>query len=930
MAGSPVVPAVGLIGRRSEMRALDELLGAIRSGQSRVLVVSGEPGVGKTALLEALVERATDCRVLHAGGVQAEMELAFAGLHQLLTPIIDRLDVLPQPQHQALQTAFGLSGAAKSDRFFIGLAALTLLSAVADEQPVICLVDDEQWLDSASTQVLAFVARRLGAESVGLIFAARAPSDELSGLPELKVDGLAVQEAHALLDSVLTGPVDPHVREQIVTETRGNPLALLELTRGVTPAQLAGGFTLPGVMPLSGRIEASFRRRLEVLPTAALRFVQLAAADPVGDPSLLWNAASRLGLDAEAAVPAIEAGLLQVGTRVQFRHPLVRSAAYRSASLPDRQSVHRALADATDPGVDPDRRAWHRAQAAVGPDEGVAEELENSADRAQSRGGLAAAAAFLERAAALTPDPARRAGRMLAAAKAKRDAGALDAALGLLVATEGMPLDDMQTAQAQYLRGEIAFDQLRVRDAARHLQSAAALLAPLSAGLTREVRLQALDATMWLADLDGPGGMRETAAAARADPQSVEPPRAVDVLLDALAALYSDGYPAGAPMLARAIRLILADGTREDARLWLPLARSKVTAALAAELWDADAWHELALGLTHFARRTGAPVYLQFALQYLAWTYLLRGEFAAAALVVDEGRLVADATGNPPLIFMDMLMAAWRGDERPASELIQVTVASATESGLRKVADFANYARSVLYNGLGRHNEAVVAARRVFESDHVGFSAFVIPELAEAASRTGDDDLVGTAMKYVSDRIRVNSTPWLSGIHARLRGLLANGQEAECYYRESLIHLGRTNVAAELARGHLLYGEWLRRENRRVEARSALRTADEMFTAMGADGFAERARRELLATGETVRKRKTATDAELTPQELQVARLAREGLTNPEIGVQLFISPRTVQYHLRKVFSKLGIRSRAELSHVLSPDQMGTQHRDQD
>ncbi|WP_101949735.1 LuxR family transcriptional regulator [Mycobacterium sp. 3519A] len=930
MAGSLGVPAVGLIGRRSEMRALGELLGAIRSGQSQVLVVSGEPGVGKTVLLEALVEQATGCLVLHAGGVQAEMELAFAGLHQLLAPITGRLDVLPQPQREALETTFGLSAAAKSDRFFIGLAALTLLSTAADEQPIICVVDDEQWLDSASKQVMAFVARRLGAESVGLVFASRTPSDELSGLPELKVDGLAVEEARVLLDSVLTAPVDPHVRDQIVTETRGNPLALLELTRGVTPAELAGGFTLPGLIPLSGRIEASFRRRLELLPEAAVRFVQLAAADPVGDPSLLWSAASLLGVDADAALPALDAGLLEVGTRVQFRHPLVRSAAYRSASLSDRQAIHRALAEATDSRVDPDRRAWHRAQASVGPDEAVAEELESSADRAQSRGGLAAAAAFLERAAALTPEPARRGGRTLAAAKAKRDAGALDAALGLLVATDGVPLDDMQLAQAQYLRGEIAFDQLRVRDAARYLQSAAALFAPLSPELTREVRLQALDATMWLADLDGPGGMRETAAAARASPPSIQPPRTVDVLLDALATLYTDGYQAGAPMLAHAIRLILADDARDDAGLWLPLARSKVTAALAAELWDAEAWHELALGLVHFARRTGAPVYLQFALQYLAWTYLLRGEFATAGLVIDEGRLVADATGNPPLTFIDMLMAAWRGHEQSASELIRATEASATESGLCKVADFAEYARSVLYNGLGRHEEALVAARRVFDSDHVGFSAFVIPELSEAASRTGDVDVITVALTYVSDRIRVNSTAWLSGIQSRLRALLANGRAAERYYRESLAQLGQTNVAAELARGHLLYGEWLRRENRRVEARTALHTADEMFTAMGVDGFAERARRELLATGETARKRKTTAHDELTPQELQVARLARDGLTNPEIGVQLFISPRTVQYHLRKVFSKLGIRSRAELTHVLSPSQVETRNRHHD
>jgi len=419
-----------LLGRRSECEVLDRLLGAVRAGESRALVVRGDPGVGKTALLEYLVEHALGCRVAWAAGVQSEMELAFAGLHQLLAPMLDRLDRLPGPQRAALATAFGLGPGSAPDRFLVGLAVLGLLAEVAEERPLVCVVDDEQWLDRASAQVLGFVARRLVAESVGLVVAARVPSEELVGLPELVVEGLGEADARALLEGVVTGPLDPRVRDQLVSEARGNPLALLELPRGLPPAELAGGFALPGALPTWGRIEASFRRRVEALPAESRRLLQLAAADPVGDPVLVWRAAERLGIGAQAATPAADAGLLEVGAWVRFRHPLVRSAAYRSASLQQRQEVHRALAEVTDPELDPDRRAWHRAQATPGPDEQVAAELERSAGRAQARGGLAAAAAFLERAAMLTPDPARRARRLLAAAGAKRDAGALEAGAG--------------------------------------------------------------------------------------------------------------------------------------------------------------------------------------------------------------------------------------------------------------------------------------------------------------------------------------------------------------------------------------------------------------------------------------------------------------------------------------------------------------------
>ncbi len=478
--------------------------------------------------------------------------------------------------------------------------------------------------------------------------------------------------------------------------------------------------------------------------------------------------------------------------------------------------MHRALAEVTDPEVDPDRRAWHRAQAAPGPDEDVAEELERSAGRAQARGGLAAAAAFLERAAMLTPEPARRAQRLLAAARAKRDAGALDAALGLLVAVEAGPLDALRTAEVEHLRGQIALEQQRGSDAARLLLSAARRLEPLNADLARETHLEALVAAMWAGDLDSPGGVLEAAEAARAAPPGPDPPRAVDVLLDAFAMRLTEGYAAAAPTLTRALELVLAldVGTDEVGR-WLWLAGARASAIVALELWDAESWHALAARQAQFARDTGALVHLQFALNFLAWTHLLAGELTTAALMIEEDRLIAEATGNPPVAYTEMMLAAWRGQEAQASELIEATLQEATARGLGRLVDFATYASSVLYNGLGRHDAARDAAWRAFERDQVGYGPFVVPELAEAASRTGDVALVRAALEWLSERTRVTPTEWALGIEARVRALLSEGDVAESLYRESIERLGRTRVRVELARAHLLYGEWLRRENRR-------------------------------------------------------------------------------------------------------------------
>jgi len=907
-----------LLGRAGERQLLDRLLANVRGGQSAVLVIGGEAGVGKTALLHYCARQAAGFRVAKLAGVESEMELPFAAVHQLCAPMLGHLDALPEPQRNALCVALGMASGDAPDRFLVGLAVLSLLSAVAEERPLLCFVDDAQWLDAASGQVLGFVARRLLAESVAMVFAVREPSHEreLASLPQLTVDGLPEPDARALLATVILGRLDERVRDRIVAETRGNPLALLELARGPIATQLPGGSGLVAPQALSGRIEESFLERLEGVPEEARLLLLVAAAEPVGDPLLVWRAAERLGVGLwEAAADATE-GLLAIDERVVFRHPLVRSAVYRSASLQERRAVHLALAEATDAEADPDRRAWHLAQASMAPDEVVATELERSAARAQARGGLGAAAAFLERAATLSPDPSRRAARLLAAASAKRDAGALDAALRLLGAIDTDALDELARARVEILRGQIAFDQRRLRDAARLLAGAARRLEPVATSLARKTHLEALGAAMWEGDRDGPDGVRTIAEAALRAPPAPGSPAASDALLDACALRLTQGHQAAAPSLRRALELVLAPRAATDDHghwLWFAVTGNAVT--IAQELWDAGAWRALAVRHEQFARDTGALVQLQFALNMLAWLDVVDGELPRSARQLEEDRLIAEATGNAPIGYTEMLVAAWRGQEGRATERIEATLQEAPARG--RVACFAAYAGAVLHNGLGRHAEALDAARSAFEPDHLGYGPFVVPELAEAAARTGDLVLLRSLLEWLTERTRVTRSEWSLGVEARVRALLSEGETADLAYREAIDRLGRTRLRPELARSHLLYGEWLRREGRRTAAREQLRTAHAMLVAIGLDAFAERARRELVATGGRVRRRTIETRDELTPQEQQIAGLARVGLSNPEIGARLFLSPRTVEWHLKKVFTKLGISSRRGLYDAL-------------
>lgn len=915
-----------LRGRRGECTTLERLASAARSGQSQVLVLRGEAGIGKTALLDFVSQRASGFRTARVAGVESEMELAYAALQQLCVPLLDCIDRIPDPQRCALDISFGRSAGPAPDRFLVGLAVLSLIGVATENQPLIFLVDDAQWVDRVSAQTLAFVARRLIAEPMAMIFAARdeaRASDDLAGLPELTVRGLPARDARALLDSAILGRLDDQVCDRIVAETRGNPLALLELPRGLTAAELAGGFERPDIRPLAGQIEQSFLRRIRSLSNHAQQLLVTAAAEPVGDAALLMRAAEQLGLPRDAAAGAEAAGLIDVGTRVRFRHPLVRSAAYRTADPRERRRAHQALAEATDRDTDPDRRAWHLAIAASGPDESVAAQLERSADRAQARGGVAAAAAFLERAAQLTSDPKRRGRRALAAAQAKRDVAAFDAAEELLTIAESAVLDELLQARVTRLRAQIAFARSRsgnadaptVSDSAVGLLDAARRLETLDDAQSRETYLEAVGAALFGGRLCPHGGIAMTAAAARGAPPGPTPGRPVDLLLDGIAIRATNGHAASLPTLREALTRIRAEAERGEETImgWFWQAFPIVQESATHEVWDDDVWHELATHAVRLARDAGALAVLPLALVYRAGVHVQAGEFTAASALIEEAEAITAATGYAPVKYHSVLLAALRGVEADATNLIETAVADGIARGEGRVVGLTSYATAVLCNGLGRYEDAFTAARQGCDDEDLGLYGWCLVELVEAGARSGRRQAALGALGELEERALNSGTDWATGVLARSWALLADDRTAESCYREAIEKLGRTRIVVHLARAHLVYGEWLRRCNRRVDARAQLHTAHEMFARMGADAFAERARRELLVTGQKVSKRAAVSGAELTAQEAQIARLAGEGLTNPEIAAQLFISTHTVEWHLRKVFAKLGITSRRQL-----------------
>jgi DNA-binding CsgD family transcriptional regulator len=904
---------MSLLGRADECAVLDGLIDDVRQGVSRSLVLRGEAGIGKTALLKYLVESASDLTVDRAVGVESEMELAFASLHQLCGPMLDRLERLPEPQRHALEIVFGLSAGAAPDRFLVGLAVLSLFSEVADERPLLCVVDDAQWLDQASALTLAFVARRLLAEPVGIVFAAREPVQQLQHLSELEVHGLRDGDARALLSSVVRFQLDAQVRDRIVAETRGNPLALLELPRGLA-TQLAGGFGLLGAQDLSGHIQESFVRQLQALSDGARRLLLLAAAEPVGDPLLLWRAAERLGIAPIAAQEAEAQGLLAIGERVRFRHPLARSAAYRAAALPERRTAHRALAEATNPHTDRDRRAWHLAAAAAGPDEQVAVELESSAGRAQARGGLAAAAALLQRAVAVTGDPSRRVGRALAAAEASLQAGAFDVAQKLLVTAEAGPLDELHRAQVELLHGQMALLSTFGSEALPLLLKAARRLERLDANLARDTYLEAWGAALIAGRLSSGGGLLDVSRAARSAPRPDGAPRPSDLLLDSLATVVTDGRAAAAVLLEQATTTFAEEQFPGEASLrwgWLSVVPTYA-------LWDEDSTYAICGRQIDALRNAGGIARLPLHLATFVLLAVRCGDFASAEEAIAEADALSKATGTRVTSHSAMTLAAFRGREAEARASIASMREEASALGRGVAVELTEWLFALLCNGLGRYQE-VTAARDATKGspEELFVSTWTAIELLEAATRSHNSEVARIALERVVAATAFAGTESARGILARCRALVNEGEIAERLYQEAIKRLGRTRLRPELARAHLLYGEWLRRGKRRIDARAQLRAAHDQFTSIGMEAFAERARGELQATGETVRKRTVETRDDLTAQERQIARLARDGLSNPEIGARLFLSPRTVEWHLRKVFAKLEIHSRHELSSAL-------------
>ena len=901
-----------LLGRASEREALEELLDAVRNGQSRALTLRGEPGVGKTALLEHVVGAASDFRITRAFGVEAEMELPFAALQGLCAPILDRLDRLPEPQRAAMGSAFGLSSGPPPEQRLVGLAALSLLADASRDLPLLCVIDDAQWLDRASAQALAFLARRLLADRVAVLFATRGPSQELAALSELSLQGLDGDAASALLATVIAGPLDERVRNRIVTETHGNPLALLELPRGRTPAELALGFGVSASVPLTGRIEAHYRQRILELPDETQLLLLIAALAPLGESETVRRASDRLEVSAGAAQPAVTSGLLEAN--LEFHHPLVRSAVSRAAPAEQRRQVHLALAEVTDATADPDHRAWHRAQAAAGPDEDVAEQLERAAGRAQQRGGRAAAAALLERSAELTPQPQRRALRSLLAAHAQLMAGASDRAQALLDQALPNLTDTPLAAQAMRMQGVIRFSDGRGGETPSLLFQAAMGLKSTDPQLAREVLMEAFEAAMWAGRLTSGTTALAVARAARGFPAPDGNKHVGNLLLSAYSARLTQGYASAVEGWRRAIAAHideLGPQLKWDGLVW----------NATGELLDYEAHYATARTWARVSRAQGALATLPGALNAQAWCEVLAGRIEAAEALVAEAEEIASATGAPATPgaseILKLGILCWRGDERKARPLAESVAAEALARGQGLGMTIVEYMLTILELGLGRYEEARVYALRVFAEDVLWFGSAALADAVEAAVRAGDKDAARAALTRLSERASASRTPWGLGLLARAQALLASDEAAEPLLRESLDHLGRSGLATELARTHLLYGEWLRRVRRRRDARVHLRAAHQLFEAMGAGAFAHRARVELLATGEHARVRAPDTRDQLTPQEQQIARLAAEGESNAQIAAQLFISPHTVAYHLHKVFGKLNVTSRNQLSRAL-------------
>jgi DNA-binding CsgD family transcriptional regulator len=905
-----------LIGRSEETAQLNALLQQVRGGLGGAVVLRGEAGIGKTALLNALVDAAGDLSAVRLEGVESEMQLGYAALHRLVRPYLYRLEHLPEPQRDALESAFGLTSLAPADRFMVGLAALSLLGDVAKDEPLLIVVDDAQWLDRESVAALVFVARRLHADGVALVFAVRESLEigaVFQGVPELRINGLDEESARHLLTATVAAPVSYQVAGRIIAVTRGNPLALVELSSELTSDHLIEHAPLPDPLPIGELIEARFLRQVRQLPDETQTILLVAAADPVGDPDTLWRAAEALGLSAAAVAPASDSGLLVLEPRVEFRHPLVRSAVYGGATAADRRRVHHALAAVMDVERDPDRRALHMAAGALGPDEDLAAALEQSAAQARARGGYIAESSFLVRAASLTPDRQRKADRLLLAAHAAFLAGNAGYSESLLEEARPHLGGPFERAQAQRLDGRLRQPLGQSRLAPSLLLGAARAFGPIDRVLSHHSLIEAFVACG--ASLQFTEGTTEPEIAQTAleslSAQSTLTTKA-DLLLKGVALRHAGTYADAVPAMREAVRAY-ATMSFEELTRWTALG-----APLANELWDEGGLRSTLERLAGAARALGALSALQVVLIGLAAIEVRAGLFMAARERYSELQDVSLAIGDyvEHYALFDVDLLSWQGDEQAPSKAAQL-VEFGTAFRAAATIHYANLSLSIFDLAEGRYEKALAAAQSVVDADAMGYSCQALPTVVEAAMRCNDREAATGALACLTEQAIASGTSWGLGLVARCRALVADGSSAEALYEEALDHLGKTSWRTEVARTHLLFGEWLRRQRRRTEAREQLRRAYEMFDTMGARAFSERARVELLATGERARTRRVETAHDLTSRELQIARLAAQRATSREIAGQLFISANTVDYHLRKVFQKLGVNSRRDLSGVL-------------
>jgi DNA-binding CsgD family transcriptional regulator len=905
--------ATELIGRHVEQRALAALVAAARGGRGGAVVLRGAAGVGKTALLDTLTSTADGMTVLRVSGAETGFESAYSGLSQLCSPVLDRLDRLPRPQSTALRVALGQQAGSPPDALLVGLGLLTLLSEASAQNPIVCIVDDAQWIDSSSLLCFGIAARRIGADPMAMIFAARdeTAAGELTGLPQLPVNGLSSVEARALLSATLPGRVDERVLLTIIAEAHGNPLALLELPRTLSLTELAGGYGLPEAASSGNALAVAFGNRVRDLPPSTRSLLLLAACEPAGRADWLWAAAEQLDLGPAAAEAGAHAGLLSPGDGIRFRHPLIRAAIYREAPLLERRRAHAALAGVI---TEPDHRAWHRARATASPDEDVASDLERSAQRARARGGLAASGAFLANAAALSPNPHRRARRALDAAQAKLEAGTVDAVEPLLTLATSASSDETVRARADLLNARMAFTSSRGRDAPPLLLAAARRLADVDTARSRESYLDALMAAVLVGRLgtDPQSSVAAIAASARIEaPPAPSPPRAIDRLLDGLVIRFCDGYAEGADHLRQAITAFLDEDTRGSADpRWHEFAHR-----VCLDLFDQVSYNHLVGRQLTALRATGALSVLPAALITEAGLCVTGGSFAQAERLLTEAATIVTATTGHPLpdTSIHCYLAAYRGQEALCRDMLQRKESQAKARGQGFELAVSLYAAAILHCGLGQFEEALTAATEGAGFDDTGIHGYLLVELVEAAVRCGRDDLATTALRELTDRTDRVANDTAAGVAARSDALVGAGAGTDTRYRDALDHLGRSPARTYLARTHLVYGEWLRGQKRRADARDQLRIAHQMFAEMGAEAFARRARRELRSTGETVHNPAPRAAASLTGQETQIVTLVKDGLTNNEIGERLFLSPRTVEWHLGRIFAKTGVTSRRDL-----------------